>query len=235
MGSFWSLIVACALLVSFIFNVYYWFSWNFNGWESFVLLWVVGVFGVSSLCHTLEKVRKLTVCTFFFLFLHLLSQNESSSSEHSDSDISPLRPVRPRLRFPDVSRSPQEVCDTQDIPAPPGGRETELSSQPRSGREEYHRAIQNLGSAKSRLLSQSLSEPAFSSTPAVSTNHVSALVPEEHYMQDDWLEDDLGCAQPKKKRRVVSEWDSVASRNQNRASGSFESSARGVEQMWWYY
>lgn len=68
MGSFWSLIVASALLVSFIFNVYYWFSWNFNGWESFVLLWVVGVSGVSSLCHTLEKVRKLTVCTFFFLF-----------------------------------------------------------------------------------------------------------------------------------------------------------------------
>ncbi|XP_053489149.1 tonsoku-like protein [Ictalurus furcatus] len=158
---------------------------------------------------------------------NVLFGNESSSSEHSDSDISPLRPVQPRLRFPDVSRSPQEVCDTQDIPAPPGGRETELSSQPRSGREEYHRAIQNLGSAKSRLLSQSLSEPAFSSTPAVSTNHVSALVPEEHYMQDDWLEDDLGCAQPKKKRRVVSEWDSVASRNQNRASGSFESSARG--------
>ncbi|KAB5562260.1 hypothetical protein PHYPO_G00015870 [Pangasianodon hypophthalmus] len=148
-----------------------------------------------------------------------------------DSDISPLRPVRPRPRFQDVSSSSREGCASQDIPAPHGVRGTELPSQPSSGREEYHRAIQNLGSAKSRLLSQSLSEPAFSSTPVVSTNHASALVPEEHYIQDDWLEDDLGSAQPKKKRRVFSEqgsrWESVASRNQNRASGSFESSARG--------
>lgn len=168
-----------------------------------------------------------------FFFLHLPSQNESSSSENSDSEISPLRPVRPRLRFPDVSSSTQDICATQDVPAPHRGRETELPSQSCSGREEYHRAIQNLGSAKSRLLSQSLSEPAFSSTPAVSTNHMSALVPEEHYIQDDWLEDDLGNAQPKKKRRVISEqdsrMDSVASRNQHRASGSFGSSARGVE------
>lgn len=119
---------------------------------------------------------------------------------------------------------------------PPGGRETELPSQPRSSKDEYHRAIQNLGSAKSRLLSQSLAEPAFSSTPAVSTNRLSALVPEEFYIQDDWLEDDIGNAQPKKKRRVISEqesiWDSVASRNQSCASGLFESSARGVKQMW---
>ncbi|XP_060790341.1 tonsoku-like protein [Neoarius graeffei] len=161
----------------------------------------------------------------------VLFGNESSTSEHSDSDISPLRPVRPRRRFTDVSPSPQEVCAIQDIPAPHGVRETELSSQPRSGRDEYHQAIQNLGSAKSRLLSQSLSEPAFSSTPAVSTSHVSALVPEEHYIQDDWLEDDLGSAQPKKKRRVVSEQDcrrdSVASRIQNPAFGPAESSARG--------
>lgn len=166
------------------------------------------------------------------VFLHL-TQNESSSSEHSDSDISPLRPVRPRLRFPDVSSSPQEVCTTRDIPAPPGVLETELPLQSCSGREEYHRVMQNLGSAKSRLLSQSLSEPAFTSTPAVSTNHMSALVLEEHYIQDDWLEDDLGSFQPKKKRRVYSEQDSrrdsVAARNQNRSSGSFESSTRGVE------
>lgn len=170
-----------------------------------------------------------------FFFLVLTSQNESSSSEHSDSEISPLRLVRPRLRFANVTPSPQEACATQDIPAPHGGRETDLPSQPRSDREEYHRAIQNLGSAKSRLISQSLSEPAFSSTPAVSTNDLSALVPEEFYLQDDWLEDDLGSVQPKKKRRVVSEqesrWNSVTSRNQSHASGSFESSARGVEQM----
>ncbi|XP_053366444.1 tonsoku-like protein [Clarias gariepinus] len=162
---------------------------------------------------------------------NVLFGNESSSSEHSDTDISPLRPVRPRPRFADVSPFPPEVCSTQDIPNPHEARVTELPSQIRSGKEEYHRAMQHLGSAKSRLLSQSLSEPAFSSTPAVSTNHMSALVPEEHYIQDDWLEDDLGSAQPKKKRRVVSEqdsrWDSAGSRNQNRASGSIETSARG--------
>lgn len=143
--------------------------------------------------------------------------------------------MRPRLRYSNVSPAPHDVCATRDIPAPHGVRETELPSQPPSGSNEYHRAIQNLGSAKSRLLSQSLSEPAFSSTPAVSTNHLSALVPEELYLQDDWLEDDLGSVQPKKKRRVVSEqenrWDNVTSRNQSRASGSFESSARGVAQM----
>ncbi|TSO25206.1 Tonsoku-like protein [Bagarius yarrelli] len=162
---------------------------------------------------------------------NVLFGNESSSSEHSDSEISPLRPVRPKLRFGNVSSSPQKLCATQDIPDSHGGRQTDLPSQPCSGKEEYHRVIQNLGSAKSRLLSQSLSEPAFSSTPAVSTNHQSALVPEELYIQDDWLEDDLGNAQPKKKRRLVSEqenrWDSGASRNQSRASGSSESSARG--------
>lgn len=179
--------------------------------------------------------ERFSVSFFLSLSFALTSQNESSSSEHSDSDISPLRPVRPRLRFPDVSSSPQEVCTTR---APPGVKETEVTSQSYSGTEEYHRAMQNLGSAKSRLLSQSLSEPAFSSTPAVSTNHTSALVSEEHYIQDDWLEDDLGSFQPKKKRRVVSEQDSrrdgVAARNQNHASGSFESSARGVDQILCY-
>ncbi|KAF7704452.1 hypothetical protein HF521_021524 [Silurus meridionalis] len=164
---------------------------------------------------------------------NILFGSESSFSEYSDSEISPLRPVRPRHRFTDVAPSPQEIRETQNILAP-GGREIELPPKPCSSREEYHRTIQNLGSAKSRLLSQSLSEPAFSSTPAVSTNHMSALVPEEHYIEDSWLEDDLGCAQPKKKRRVGSEqeisnsrWDSVVSRNQNRDSASFESSARG--------
>ncbi|KAI5616670.1 tonsoku-like protein, partial [Silurus asotus] len=162
---------------------------------------------------------------------NILFGSESSFSEYSDSEISPLRPVRPRHRFTDIAPSPQEVRETQNIP---GSREIELPPQPCSSREEYHRTIQNLGSAKSRLLSQSLSEPAFSSTPAVSTNHMSALVPEEHYIEDSWLEDDLGCAQPKKKRRVGCEqeisnsrWESVVSRNQNRDSASFESSARG--------
>lgn len=67
-------------------------------------------------------------------------------------------------------------------------------------REEYHSAIRSLGSAQTRL--QGLSQPQFSSTPAVSSSNKSALVPEEEYVADDWLEDDLEEMQPKKKRRL---------------------------------
>uniref|UniRef100_A0AAQ5ZX39 Tonsoku-like protein n=1 Tax=Amphiprion ocellaris TaxID=80972 RepID=A0AAQ5ZX39_AMPOC len=67
-------------------------------------------------------------------------------------------------------------------------------------REEYHSAIRGLGSAKSRL--QGLSQSQFSSTPDISSSSKSALVPEEEYLADDWLEDDLGEIQPKKKRRL---------------------------------
>ncbi|XP_031436536.1 tonsoku-like protein isoform X2 [Clupea harengus] len=115
---------------------------------------------------------------------------ESSYSDHSDSDepISPLRPVRPRLRFPDAPSAPHV----------PPRQEANVSSR----REEYRLAIKNLGSAKNRLLSQSLSEPMFSSTPAPPANDKAALVPEDECLADDWLEDDLGETQPKKKRKV---------------------------------
>lgn len=95
--------------------------------------------------------------------------------------------------------------------------------------------MQNLGSAKSRLLTQTLSEPVFSSTPAVSTSHGSALVPEDEYIADDWLEDDLGSAQPKKKRKVMSEQDGrrdsvMSSRSQIRVPSTTEPSVRGNTQ-----
>ncbi|XP_036450133.1 tonsoku-like protein [Colossoma macropomum] len=157
---------------------------------------------------------------------------ESNDSDHSDCSISPLRPVRPRLRFPEDPLSPREVSPSQDVPSYlHGGRDSVLPPKPVCGREEYQRAMHNLGSAKSRLLSQSLSEPAFSSTPAVSANHVSALVPEDEYIADDWLEDDLGSAQPKKKRKISSEQDNrrdsmMRSRSQIYVSGPSEPSAR---------
>ncbi|MBN3300769.1 TONSL protein, partial [Amia calva] len=66
-------------------------------------------------------------------------------------------------------------------------------------------ALESLGSAKSRLLSQSLSEQERTPpAPTPSPNSRSALVPEEEYVEDDWLEDDLGGAQPRKRRRVGS-------------------------------
>ncbi|XP_051578042.1 tonsoku-like protein isoform X1 [Myxocyprinus asiaticus] len=133
----------------------------------------------------------------------VLYGNDSSSSDYSDSDctISPLHPVRPRQRSP-VAQSPQEVPPSQEVPSIYGIKEAVLRSQTESGRIEYQKVMQNLGSAKSRLISQSLSEPAFTSTPAVSANSRSALVPEDEYLADDWLEDDLMDVQPKKKRRV---------------------------------
>ena len=62
-------------------------------------------------------------------------------------------------------------------------------------REEYHSAIRRLGS----------------STPAVSSGGTSALIPEEEYLIDDWLEDDVGTVQPKKRRRVGSEQNGMRS------------------------
>uniref|UniRef100_A0A3B4BRN7 NF-kappa-B inhibitor-like protein 2 n=1 Tax=Pygocentrus nattereri TaxID=42514 RepID=A0A3B4BRN7_PYGNA len=159
---------------------------------------------------------------------------ESKDSDYSDCSISPLRPVRPRLRFPEDPLSPHEISPSQDVSSYlHGDRDPVLPPKPVCGREEYQRAMHNLGSAKFRLLSQSLSEPAFSSTPAVSASHVSALVPEDEYIADDWLEDDLGSAQPKKKRKITSEQDNrrdsmMHSRSQNYVSGSSEPSARGM-------
>ncbi|XP_030644250.1 tonsoku-like protein [Chanos chanos] len=162
----------------------------------------------------------------------ILYGDDSSSSEHSDSDcsISPLRPVRPRQRFPAIP-SPKEVPTSQEVTSAHGGREVAEPPQHVSGREEYQRAMQSLGSAKSRLLSQTLSEPAFSSTPAVSTNVKTALVPEEEYLADDWLEDDLVEVQPKKKRKVGSEQSGrqeslTLSRNQSYTSVTSEPTPR---------
>uniref|UniRef100_A0A9J8CTI8 Tonsoku-like protein n=1 Tax=Cyprinus carpio carpio TaxID=630221 RepID=A0A9J8CTI8_CYPCA len=159
-----------------------------------------------------------------------LLQNKSSPSDHSDSDcsLSPLRPVRSRPRSPAVQSS-QEFPPSQDVPSAYEFREAVLPPQSESGRLEYQKAMQNLGSAKSRLFSQSLSEPAFTSTPAVSANSRTALVPEDQYLADDWLEDDLRDVQPKKKRRV-SEHNvprEITSRNQNHFSVSAEVHPRG--------
>ncbi|ROJ78833.1 Tonsoku-like protein [Anabarilius grahami] len=159
----------------------------------------------------------------------VLYGNESSSSDNSDSDcsLSPLRPVRSKPHSP-AAQSSQEFPPSQDLPSVLSVRETALPPQSELGRLEYQKAMHNLGSAKSRLLTQSLSESAFTSTPAVSANSRSALVPEEQYLADDWLEDDLSDVQPKKKRRV-SEHNiprETTFRNHNHFSVSAEASPR---------
>ncbi|CAB1334938.1 unnamed protein product [Coregonus sp. 'balchen'] len=164
----------------------------------------------------------------------ILFGDDSSSSDHSDLDgvVSPLRPVRTRQRFP-AAPAPQEVPPSQETSSSvPEARESAVPSV--FGREEYHSAIRGLGSAKTRLLSQNLSQPQFSSTPAVSSNSRPALVPEEEYLIDDWLEDDMGNVQPKKKRRVGEEQNgrrdlnmmSSGARIQNRHATTTEMASR---------
>ncbi|XP_044231765.1 tonsoku-like protein [Thunnus albacares] len=166
----------------------------------------------------------------------VLYGNNSSCSEDSDSDcpVSPLRPVRPRHNFP-AAPSQKDVPPNKEASSVPNSDRESIREVPAPSvfaREEYHSAIRGLGSAKTRL--QGLSQPQFSSTPAVSSSNRSALVPEEEYLADDWLEDDLGEIQPKKKRRVGVEQNGVrgehtalssAARSPNRLSNS-ETSCR---------
>ncbi|CAL8273150.1 unnamed protein product [Merluccius merluccius] len=168
----------------------------------------------------------------------LLYGNDASDSDHdSDHDSdgslpSPLRPLRPRLHFPAAPGG----SVVKDARAPPP-QEPSLAPEPSRemaaaavadpavsnvfAREEYHSVIRGLGSAKS--LHQGLSQPQFTSTPAISSNGRSALVPEEEYLADSWLEDDLGgVLQPKKKRRVGG-----GGGEQSRLTGWSTSTARG--------
>ncbi|XP_008278226.1 tonsoku-like protein [Stegastes partitus] len=162
---------------------------------------------------------------------------DSSCSDDSDSDcpVSPLRPVRPRHSFP-AAQSQNEAPSNKEPASVPGSGQESIREAPAPSvfaREEYHSAIRGLGSATTRL--QGLSQPHFSSTPDVSSSSKSALVPEDEYLADDWLEDDLGEVQPKKKRRLRMDQDGArgeeaastsASRGQNKQLNS-DASCRG--------
>ncbi|XP_047467921.1 tonsoku-like protein [Mugil cephalus] len=137
-----------------------------------------------------------------------------SSSDDSDSDcpVSPLRPVRPRHSFPPAQSQKEAPPNKEPASIPTSGREgvrEPPAPAPASvfQREEYHSAIRSLGSSKT--LRQGLSQPPLSSTPAVSSSNKTALIPEEQYLADDWLEDDMEEVQPKKKRRLRMEDDGM--------------------------
>uniref|UniRef100_A0A665WK06 Tonsoku-like protein n=1 Tax=Echeneis naucrates TaxID=173247 RepID=A0A665WK06_ECHNA len=140
----------------------------------------------------------------------------------------PLRPVRPRHAFPGV-QSQKEVPpahkETSSIPSSARESSREAPAPSVFARAEYHSAIRGLGSAKTLL--QGLSQPQFSSTPAASSSPKSALVPEEEYLADNWLEDDLGDIQPKKKRRLRAEQDGMAREDLT----SFSNSSRRPHQV----
>lgn len=148
--------------------------------------------------------------------------SSESTTELDDSIISPLRPIRGKRRLlrptspltlqpvnPTYPHAADDLDwaneDEDEAEEDPPIRSVDLQESPVSMRKEYQRAIQSLGSAKSRLLmSNSLSEPGSTLVTMMSASSRSALVPEEEYVADDWLEDDIGEVQSKKRRRISS-------------------------------
>uniref|UniRef100_A0A8D3DNV6 Tonsoku-like protein n=1 Tax=Scophthalmus maximus TaxID=52904 RepID=A0A8D3DNV6_SCOMX len=191
----------------------------------------------SKVCNQNQHLQPLFIQRPFSTALKKTPHYKNSiCSDDSDSDspVSPLRPVRPRHSFPAAS-SQNEVPpnkETSSVPASVGVREEPAPSV--FARQEYHSAIRGLGSAKSQL--QGLSQPQFSSTPAVSSSNKSALVPEEEYLADDWLDDDLGEIQPKKKRRLRVEQNGINTCElQTCATDSNERSQESKKMVWIFY
>nr|DBA23868.1 TPA: hypothetical protein GDO54_011585 [Pyxicephalus adspersus] len=130
-----------------------------------------------------------------------INGEECLHGEDSENLLTPLKPVKKKARFAGHrSLSSPEVAPTRsdmpDSPLPPPHHH-QISE---GGKEAYQKAIQNLGSAKSRLLSQSLVQ---SDILPEDSSSKSALVPMEEYLGDDWLEDDLRneCRSRKRMRR----------------------------------
>ncbi|XP_077395947.1 tonsoku-like protein [Festucalex cinctus] len=133
----------------------------------------------------------------------LLYGTKTSSSDDSDSDspVSPLHPVRQRPSFLAAQ------CQKDPTPNKEAGsvtnRDTESGQDPPApfvfAQDEYQTAIRGLGSAKTLLQGRS-AQPHFPNMAGLSSSSKPALIPEEEYLVDDWLEDDLGESRPKKKR-----------------------------------
>ncbi|NXE58005.1 TONSL protein, partial [Casuarius casuarius] len=117
--------------------------------------------------------------------------------EQEDDDMSPLRPVKKRQRVPGAEGSRLPGLGRQEGAGPE-------PAAPGRSQAEYEAAIRGLGSAKSLLGSG----PEAAREPAPRP----ALIPAEQYVEDDWLEDDLGAARGARKRlRRVSEEPGAAS------------------------
>uniref|UniRef100_A0A8C5GV39 Tonsoku-like protein n=1 Tax=Gouania willdenowi TaxID=441366 RepID=A0A8C5GV39_GOUWI len=144
--------------------------------------------------------------------------DSSSNDSDSDSPVSPLRPVRPRHINPTLTPT---NTDPSSVLTSARDKVPDSSTQSVFARPEYHSTIRSLGSAKSLLWG--LSEPQLSSTPAVPSSRKSALVPEDEYLADDWLEHDVRETQPKKKRRLQVERSSL--RGEDQASYYFPPSS----------
>ncbi|KAM4026986.1 tonsoku-like protein isoform 2-T2 [Anomaloglossus baeobatrachus] len=113
---------------------------------------------------------------------------EAPPTEEAEQLLTPLRPVKKRPRHA-APRSSSDSDITKERTA-----EIALS---KGGIEAYQKAMQGLGSAKSRLLSQSLAQPEPAPEEPTSTG---ALLSSDHYLGDDWLEDDLMMESHSRKR-----------------------------------
>uniref|UniRef100_A0AAQ5YQQ1 Tonsoku-like protein n=1 Tax=Amphiprion ocellaris TaxID=80972 RepID=A0AAQ5YQQ1_AMPOC len=156
----------------------------------------------SSYHASLGSPFEICFQTLVFPHLSLPTTVPAAPAPAKPFDALPLRPVRPRHTLPAAQSQREAPSNKEPALVPSSGPESTREAPAASvfAREEYHSAIRGLGSAKSRL--QGLSQSQFSSTPDISSSSKSALVPEEEYLADDWLEDDLGEIQPKKKRRL---------------------------------
>ncbi|XP_077435129.1 tonsoku-like protein [Vanacampus margaritifer] len=131
----------------------------------------------------------------------LLYGTKTSDSDDSDSDspVSPLRPVRQRRSVPAAP------CQKDPPPNKEAGSVTNRESgqdQPAPfvfAQDEYQTAIRGLGSATTLLQGRS-AQPHFPVMAGFSSSNKPALIPEEEYLVDDWLEEDLLESRPKKKR-----------------------------------
>ncbi|XP_040191016.1 tonsoku-like protein, partial [Rana temporaria] len=121
--------------------------------------------------------------------------------DEEENLLTPLKPVKKKARFAlqkstsNLDVTPNEAPDSP-IPSP----HHQISE---GGKAAYQKAMQSLGSAKSRLLSQSMAQPDLL---ADESSTKAALVPSEEYLGDDWLEDDLRseCRSRKRMRRSPS-------------------------------
>ncbi|XP_069077100.1 tonsoku-like protein isoform X2 [Pleurodeles waltl] len=142
-------------------------------------------------------------------------EEEDLTEEHEDDCMTPLRPVKKRPRLMDhnalsetgrtnvskqlnVHESLANVdSDNYSHLGKSGHKEADLDL-PNAGRVAYQNTIRNLGSAKTIRLTQTLGD---STTTLQDPKTRVALIPADQYIADDWLEDDLGMANPKKRSR----------------------------------
>ncbi|XP_053571470.1 tonsoku-like protein [Bombina bombina] len=121
-----------------------------------------------------------------------LSREDSFYNESSEQLMTPMRPVIKKQRF-GVQRSSSDSSIPVETTEKNESVDLTLQSLHKTrlsdgGVEAYQSAIKGLGSAKTRIFTQSLTK-----SPNTVPDPVRklALVPSDQYLDDDWLEDDL--------------------------------------------